>query len=146
MFHQHHGLQTSSYRLFDEIVTNPAHFEPSGLLRLSRRILASAKDQHDCKVGCSANMCKGDELEAFLRRRGGREAAGFERLIYLGDGGNDYCPVMRMKEQDVALVRRGRGLEKRIKAEGMPKCQVRWWNDAWEVEELFAALRGQSLY
>ena len=44
--------------LFKEIVTNPAHWEPKGLLRLSRRIPRNGP-QHGCTVGCSANMCKG---------------------------------------------------------------------------------------
>ena len=44
--------------LFTEIVTNPAHWEPNGLLRLTRRIPPDGP-QHSCRVGCSANMCKG---------------------------------------------------------------------------------------
>jgi hypothetical protein len=51
---QSKGLQT----LFDEIVTNPAEWDSSGLLKLRRKIDPSGP-QHSCKVGCSANMCKG---------------------------------------------------------------------------------------
>lgn len=43
---------------FEEIVTNPAEFKDNGLLSLKRRVDPSGK-QHGCKVGCSANMCKG---------------------------------------------------------------------------------------
>jgi pyridoxal phosphate phosphatase PHOSPHO2 len=53
---EHQGLT----KIFDEIVTNPAHFEKDGTLNLSRRVPANAKVQHTCKVGCSANMCKGE--------------------------------------------------------------------------------------
>ncbi|KAJ1683058.1 hypothetical protein LUZ63_021719 [Rhynchospora breviuscula] len=81
----HHNLEG----LFDEIVTNPAHFTPEGALKLERRIAPSAV-QHTCSVGCSANMCKGDELEAFLERHGGRDA--FDRIIYVGDGGQRLLP------------------------------------------------------
>ncbi|WFD44920.1 hypothetical protein MPSI1_003594 [Malassezia psittaci] len=86
--------------LFKEIITNPAHFEHSGLLNLRRRIAPDQK-QHACKVGCSANMCK-------------------------GDGGNDYCPVLRLDKNDIALVRRHRGLAKRILEEGQVQCTVRY--------------------
>jgi pyridoxal phosphate phosphatase PHOSPHO2 len=44
--------------LFDEIITNPAHWDESGLLNLRRRV-DPAGPQHSCKVGCSPNMCKG---------------------------------------------------------------------------------------
>lgn len=43
---------------FEEIVTNPAEFLDSGLLSLKRRVDPSG-EQHGCKIGCSANMCKG---------------------------------------------------------------------------------------
>jgi len=44
--------------LFEEIVTNPAEWDPSGLLRLKRRVDPNGP-QHNCTVGCSPNMCKG---------------------------------------------------------------------------------------
>lgn len=40
----------------------------------------------------------------------------------------------------MALVRRHRGLEKRISKEGGIRCFVRYWEGAWEVEEIFATL------
>lgn len=80
--------------IFEEIITNPAEFKESGLLEIKRRILASASQQHSCKVGCSANMCKGEELEAFLERKGGRST--FDKIIYVGDGSNDFCPLLRL--------------------------------------------------
>lgn len=44
--------------LFDEIVTNPAHWAENGLLDVRRRV-DPAGPQHSCTVGCSPNMCKG---------------------------------------------------------------------------------------
>lgn len=46
--------------LFTEIVTNPAEWDESGLLKLRRRV-DPAGVQHKCKVGCSPNMCKGTQ-------------------------------------------------------------------------------------
>ena len=122
--------------LFTEIVTNPAHWEPNGLLRLRRRISPDGP-QHACKVGCSANMCKGDELDAFKQRHAGRK---YERIVYVGDGGNDFCPVKRLGPNDVAFVRRNRGLARRILQEGGVQCTVRYWTGAWEAEQLLNLL------
>ncbi|OJT15761.1 Inorganic pyrophosphatase 1 [Trametes pubescens] len=124
--------------LFDEIVTNPAEWDPSGLLKLRRRVDPSGP-QHACKVGCSPNMCKGDELTAFLERH----QPDFDRIVYVGDGSNDLCPVLRMRKQDVVFCRRFRGLYNLIKPfeeEGRLPCQVRYWTGAWEAEELLDQL------
>ncbi|KAG2106529.1 putative phosphatase-domain-containing protein [Suillus cothurnatus] len=104
------GLQN----LFEEIVTNPAEFEPSGLLKLRRRVDPNGP-QHSCTVGCSPNMCKGEELAAFLERH----KPGYDRHL------------------DMVLCRRFRGLEGRISREGGHQCQVKYWAGAWEVEEIF---------
>lgn len=87
-------------------------------------------------------MCKGAELDAFLERNGGRDA--FERIIYVGDGGNDYCPVLRLKEKDLAFVRKFRGLETRIAKEGGVKAGIKFWNGAWELEGYLDELRGEK--
>ncbi|KZT10958.1 uncharacterized protein LAESUDRAFT_809809 [Laetiporus sulphureus 93-53] len=128
------GLDT----LFEEVVTNPAEWDPSGLLKLRRRVDPEGP-QHQCKVGCSPNMCKGDELDAFLDRH----RTQFDRIIYVGDGTNDFCAVLRLRSQDMVLCRRHRGLEKLItgyEEESRLKCQVRYWAGAWEVEEIFKQL------
>ncbi|KAF5370571.1 hypothetical protein D9758_001929 [Tetrapyrgos nigripes] len=121
--------------LFDEIITNPAEWTDSGLLDLRRRIDPSGP-QHNCQVGCSANMCKGEELTAFFERH----LPDFDRVVYLGDGSNDFCPVLRLREQDMVLCRTFGGLHKRIAREGNLKCQVKYWTHAWEVEEIFNTL------
>ncbi|KAK7692568.1 hypothetical protein QCA50_004198 [Cerrena zonata] len=121
--------------LFEEIITNPAEWDPSGLLKLRRRIDPSAV-QHECKVGCSPNMCKGEELDAFLERHQTK----FDRIVYVGDGSNDFCPILRLRSSDIVLCRHHRGLQKRIEREGEAqdlKATVHYWAGAWEVEELF---------
>jgi pyridoxal phosphate phosphatase PHOSPHO2 len=35
----------------------------------------------------------GEELDAFLKRN----APAFDRVIYVGDGANDFCPVLRLR-------------------------------------------------
>ncbi|KZV74442.1 hypothetical protein PENSPDRAFT_601577 [Peniophora sp. CONT] len=124
--------------LFIEVVTNPAKWEESGLLNLRRRVDPSGP-QHSCKVGCQPNLCKGEELEAFLKRHG----KDFDRIIYVGDGSNDFCPILRLRKQDIVLCRAYRGLEKRILKEGKQEglqCQIKYWAGAWEVEEIYQNL------
>ncbi|KAF8236543.1 hypothetical protein L208DRAFT_1450992 [Tricholoma matsutake] len=121
--------------LFEEIVTNPAEWDASGLLKLRRRVDPSGP-QHNCTVGCSPNMCKGEELDAFLARHGPT----YDRIIYVGDGTNDYCPALHLRSQDLLLCRSFRGLQKRIAKEGGLRCQVQYWVGAWEVEEVFGQL------
>jgi len=122
--------------LFTEIVTNPAKWTETGMLDLRRRIDPTGV-QHGCKIGCSANMCKGEELVAFLERH----QPGFDKVIYVGDGGNDFCPILRLRSQDLVLARKGRELEKRIanesKSRGL-KCEVKYWDGAWNIEEYFS--------
>ncbi|KAF9263312.1 hypothetical protein L218DRAFT_1034984 [Marasmius fiardii PR-910] len=126
------GLET----LFEEIITNPAQFEDSGLLNLKRRVKPDGP-QHQCKVGCSPNMCKGEELDAFLARH----APTYDRVVYVGDGSNDFCPVLHLRSQDMVLCRTFGGLPKRIAREGDKlKCQIKHWTGAWEIEEIFATL------
>ncbi|KAF8919834.1 phosphatase phospho-type [Mucidula mucida] len=117
---------------FEEIVTNPATWQESGLLDLRRRIDPDG-EQHTCTVGCSPNMCKGAELDAFLKRHGE-----YDQVIYVGDGSNDFCPVLRLRSQDLVLCRTMRGLQRRITKEGGLKCQIKYWEGAWEIEELYA--------
>lgn len=99
----------------------------------------------------------GEELEAFLERH----QPAFDRVIYVGDGSNDFCPILRLRRsvallfiwfktyelvfvsQDMIFCRQYRGLQKRIAAEGEKeglKCQIRYWAGAWEVEEHFQKL------
>jgi len=35
----------------------------------------------------------GEELEAFLARKG----VEYDRIFYVGDGTNDFCPILRLK-------------------------------------------------
>ncbi|KAJ3791063.1 phosphatase phospho-type [Lentinula aff. detonsa] len=128
------GLET----LFEEIITNPAEWDASGLLKLRRRIEPEGA-QHNCKVGCSPNMCKGEELDAFLARHG----PAYERIVYVGDGSNDFCPVLHLRSHDIVCCRTFGGLPKRIARDGEKfglKCQVKYWTGAWELEEIFDTL------
>lgn len=84
--------------LFHTIITNPAHWseEDKNCLMVGRRIPKDSPKQHSCKVGCLVNMCKGDELESWLEKNG-QKIDDYEKIVYIGDGGNDFCPLLRMR-------------------------------------------------
>ncbi|KAE8539463.1 hypothetical protein D1P53_004564 [Cryptococcus gattii VGV] len=133
-----HGLTD----LFSEIITNPAHWseEAPDHLIIGRRLPAS-EPPHGCSVGCLANMCKGDELDRYLAANGGKDA--FKKIVYIGDGGNDFCPLLRMRQGDLALVRKGLELDERVKKEGQQcglKVDVKFWEQAWQIDEHFQEL------
>lgn len=82
-------------------------------------------------------MCKGDELSAYVDKIGGWE--GLDKVVYVGDGGNDFCPLVRMRSGDLGLVRKGMELDERIREEGSRvglKVDVKKWEQAWQIEEL----------
>jgi hypothetical protein len=81
-------------------------------------------------------MCKGNELDEYLQANGGKDS--YTRIAYIGDGGNDFCPLLRMRQGDIAYVRKGFELEERVDKEG-PKCglqvDVKLWEQAWQIDE-----------
>lgn len=86
-----------------------------------------------------ANMCKGAELDQWMKANGGWDA--YNRVSYVGDGGNDFCPIVRMRQGDWALVRKNMELDGRVKEEGKDlKVDIKRWEGAWEVEEYFEQL------
>lgn len=86
-------------------------------------------------------MCKGNELDEYLAAHGGKDS--FDKICYVGDGGNDFCPLLRMRKGDIAFVRQGFELEERVKNEGEKcgaKIDVKLWEQAWQIDEYFKQL------
>lgn len=103
------------------VITNPAYIEESGNITLHPFISPHDPDKaHKC-LRCPANLCKGEVLQRLVAD----EYQGW-RVVYVGDGGNDYCPVIRMQEDGVVLVRKGFPLHKKI-INAPPKASVRVW-------------------
>jgi len=86
-------------------------------------------------------MCKGNELDEYLAAHDGKDS--FDKICYVGDGGNDFCPLLRMRQGDIAFVRQGMELDERIKHEGEKcgaKVDVKLWEQAWQIDEYFKQL------
>mmetsp|Transcript_83690 Transcript_83690/g.240538 ORF Transcript_83690/g.240538 Transcript_83690/m.240538 type:complete len:272 (+) Transcript_83690:1-816(+) len=101
-------------RLYSEarqgvILTNEG-FEENGRLRV-----APFHDNKDCPL-CPTNLCKGRVLSDALATRPARSSP----ILYIGDGGGDFCAAARLEEGDVLLYREGRkwGLQRRLERQG----------------------------
>ncbi|KAG2223122.1 hypothetical protein INT45_005678 [Circinella minor] len=99
-----HGLRDH----IADIITNPAYTDDQGRLRVKRRILVT-DPQHNCPNTCTVNICKGQELDQYTSKYGP-----FRRVMYVGDGMNDYCPGLRLKSSDSYFVRNGKALERAL--------------------------------
>ncbi|GAB5591741.1 hypothetical protein Unana1_06641 [Umbelopsis nana] len=122
-----HGVR----QYVDKIVTNPAKFDDDGKLIINRLIPKNAPP-HGCGNGCSLNICKGLELTKFLEEHGP-----FQRIMYVGDGRNDYCPITHLQGGDKAFIRVGKSLEAMLKDQPNRiqniQCAIRYWKGPQEV-------------
>jgi len=81
--------------LFREVITNTADFDEQGRLHVAPYHTAAP---HGCPL-CPANLCKGSVLERL------RAELAPERIIYVGDGGGDFCPACELGPRDAVLCR-----------------------------------------
>ncbi|OAQ29304.1 hypothetical protein K457DRAFT_32451 [Linnemannia elongata AG-77] len=144
---EHYGIRN----LFSAIITNPAFWDAHDRLHIQRLIPADGTP-HGCPTGvCSLNICKGQEVDKLLSQLGNddqaritvelsEEPAAALRMLYVGDGRNDYCPALRMKSlQDIYFVRKGRSLEKYLNKTDAPGireaiyARVVYWDKADEI-------------
>ena len=44
-------------------------------------------------INIQIDILSGEELDAFLSRKG----LEFEHIAYVGDGSNDFCPILRLR-------------------------------------------------
>ncbi|GMH38066.1 hypothetical protein BSKO_05950 [Bryopsis sp. KO-2023] len=78
---------------FKEIFTNPGSFENGAL-----RVGPHHTESHFCE-NCPSNLCKGQIMEGLLL---GQK---YDSVIYVGDGGGDYCPSTKLGPSDFVLAR-----------------------------------------
>ncbi|KAG0278187.1 hypothetical protein BGZ95_004500 [Linnemannia exigua] len=144
---EHYGIKN----LFSAIITNPAFWDVQDRLHIQRLIPADGTP-HGCPTGvCSLNICKGQEVDKLLLNLNSGttgstviasldKAAAPLRMLYVGDGRNDYCPALRMNSsEDIYFVRKGRSLEKYLNKAESPEIQkailsrIVYWDRAGEI-------------
>ncbi|XP_051022547.1 pyridoxal phosphate phosphatase PHOSPHO2 [Acomys russatus] len=109
--------------VFDSVFTNPAAFDNNG------RLTVRNFHTHSCSR-CPKNLCKNAVLVEFVNEQL-RKGVRYTRTVYIGDGGNDVCPVTLLKKNDVAMPRKGYTLHRTIarmsqKLEPMESSVVVW--------------------
>lgn len=117
-----HSLQYNKLRSsVKEVFTNHAEFDQDGLLQLW-----GYHKQDWCDLS-TENLCKGFVLQEFIKKQ---EMVGvkYDKVAYVGDGGNDYCPALRLSANDIVFPRKDYKLDLKISenAEKVKASVVRW--------------------
>ena len=78
----------------------------------------------------SVNMCKGHILDEHCQKSDVK----YDVIAYVGDGGHDFCPTLRLRSTDVVFPRRRFSLESRI-AKGRDKvaARVASWDTGFDI-------------
>ena len=129
-----HGLA----HCFAAVKTNPAAVGEGG-----RVAVAPYHARPPGCPRCPVNLCKGRVLEEELRALAagaGAGAGGAVKWLYVGDGGGDACPCLRLGAGDVVLAREGWELHRRLQREA-PAARVVPWASG---EALAAALAREA--
>lgn len=123
----HHKISS----LFVEVESNASSFEVQvaedsrggggatspQLTRLRISAHQAPDAPHTC-TRCPVNLCKGQVLRRWLGHYS------FERVVYVGDGSGDFCPVLCLRAADVALCRHGFPLHKLVLAEAKSESRL----------------------
>ncbi|KAM9784053.1 probable phosphatase phospho1 isoform X1 [Syngnathus typhle] len=117
--------------VFHRIFSNPANFNRDG------RLVLRPFHSHECPR-CPENMCKQKVVREYVVRRTQERGRPYQRVFYVGDGANDFCPALAMGPRDVAFPRRDFPMHRLITEihEAMPgefKAVTVPWTSAEEV-------------
>ncbi|KAK3220165.1 hypothetical protein Dsin_014135 [Dipteronia sinensis] len=125
----HHGLKD----YFSEINTNPSFVDEEGRLRILP-YHDFTTSSHGCCL-CPPNMCKGliiERIQASLAKEGDKK-----KMIYLGDGSGDYCPSLKLKEDDHVMPRKNFPMWDLIFSNPIKiKAEIHEWTDGEELEKV----------
>ncbi|EQC37059.1 hypothetical protein SDRG_05286 [Saprolegnia diclina VS20] len=121
-----HGLQD----IVRPVFTNPGTFD-GNILRV-HPFHPKADALHGCPK-CPVNMCKGAILRSI------KAAKSYTKIVYIGDGGGDFCPTSELCSTDYALARAEYELAKRLAASPV-SVNVRTWSTGDDIFALFREL------
>lgn len=123
---------------FSSIYTNRGEFDQDGQLIVKpfNEIFNENGDPFDCSTKiCTSNICKGSVLAKHLEQKSNSD----KKLVYVGDGRNDYCPGLYLNKNDFYYVRSNHSLEKLLRkdpslAEKLA-VNVSYWKSAQDILE-----------
>ncbi|XP_021838790.1 thiamine phosphate phosphatase-like protein [Spinacia oleracea] len=123
--------QYQLFGFFKEIITNPTSVDNDGRLRIAP-YHGFELCPHGCTL-CPSNMCKGMILKHIQTSAG--EIGIKSTAIYIGDGGGDYCPSLKLGENDHVMPRKKFPLWKHIHGNpSLVKATVHDWSNGEELE------------
>ncbi|XP_011250998.2 pyridoxal phosphate phosphatase PHOSPHO2 [Camponotus floridanus] len=107
------------------IFTNPARYDDDGRMRVDMY-----HTQHTCQLS-TVNLCKGQILMDYINERR-EQGKRYERIVYVGDGKNDLCPILRLSQTDLACPRKRYALIEtlsKLPRDASTKAKVIPWDD-----------------
>ncbi|KAG8446810.1 hypothetical protein GDO86_014317 [Hymenochirus boettgeri] len=127
------------YSLFSRVISNPTKAEKNGYLTLG------PYHTHTC-LKCPANMCKRKILTEYLAERS-QDGVAFEKVLYVGDGANDFCPSVLLTYTDIAFPRKNypmHQLIQKMEEKGTYQAKVVPWDSAEVVTHSLQGLLNSS--
>mmetsp|Transcript_993 Transcript_993/g.1308 ORF Transcript_993/g.1308 Transcript_993/m.1308 type:complete len:175 (-) Transcript_993:80-604(-) len=117
----------------DHIFTNHAKYDSAG-----RCCVDYFHRDHKCDL-CPDNLCKGTVLDSIRNINSQADSKQHNVLFYVGDGGGDFCPTLRMKSSDVCFARHSYPLHKKILSSHPQavECNVQTWSTPDELKHKF---------
>jgi len=118
--------------LFDDFICTKSIIQDEK----SESLLFVPKNQfpHSCDI-CAPSQCKGFEIKKFLEKN--KKKFNFEKIIFVCDGSNDFCPSKNtLKKGDIVFPRIDHSLYKKLFKEKLREqlvCEVYPWKTAEEI-------------
>ncbi|KAH1004767.1 hypothetical protein HUJ05_005545 [Dendroctonus ponderosae] len=118
-----------------KVYSNPGAFNEQGRLEIEM-----FHDQDSCQLS-TRNLCKGQIMQDFIKEQSKRGIV-YRRVVYVGDGHNDFCPILRLGSTGVACCRKAYQCADLVQnapnTEHRLKAQVCIWENGQEVLEFLA--------
>ncbi|KYM77891.1 PREDICTED: pyridoxal phosphate phosphatase PHOSPHO2 [Atta cephalotes] len=116
-------------QVVSHVFTNPARYDKDKLRVDPYHI------QDTCKMS-AANLCKGQILMDYIQDKH-KQGKSYEKIVYVGDGRNDLCPILRLSETDLACPRKGYSLIDRLNelsTSMSTKAKIVPWEDGTDLQ------------
>jgi len=85
-------------------------------------------------------MCKGHILDEHCQKSGVK----YDVVAYIGDGTNDFCPAVRLRETDIVFPRRRFSLDKLINEDhSKVAAMVRCWDTGFDIMSALKEVLGE---
>ncbi|XP_003739908.1 pyridoxal phosphate phosphatase PHOSPHO2 [Galendromus occidentalis] len=121
-----HILYTEGVRhLVHEVFSNYAQFDGNGCLTIQE---FHHNDQ--CKI-CAVNLCKSRVVSDYIDRRK-KQGVNLQKVVYIGDGMNDFCPAANCKRGDLVLARMDSPLSTKLDERPI-NAKVQKWSDGYDI-------------